>query len=57
VSFISLDQAEADPFYRVDTNPALMSGPVTLEQAMAARGVAYYPARVVQVMPFETLCR
>jgi hypothetical protein len=57
VSFITLDQAEADPFYRVDTDPQLPAGPTTLEQAMAARGVAYYPARIVQVMPFDTLCR
>jgi peptidoglycan/xylan/chitin deacetylase (PgdA/CDA1 family) len=57
VSFITLDQAEADPFYKVDTDPGLPAGPTTLEQAMAARGISYYPARVVQVMPFDTLCR
>jgi peptidoglycan/xylan/chitin deacetylase (PgdA/CDA1 family) len=57
VSFVSLAQAEADPFYRIDTDPSLPAGPTTLEQAMAARGIQYYPARVVQVMPFDTLCR
>jgi peptidoglycan/xylan/chitin deacetylase (PgdA/CDA1 family) len=57
VSFISLDQAESDPFYSVDADPRLPAGPTTLEQAMAARGITYYPARVVQVMPFDALCR
>ena len=57
VTFVSLDQAEADPFYRVDSDPRLPAGPVTLEQAMAAHGMAYYPARVAQVMSFDTLCR
>jgi peptidoglycan/xylan/chitin deacetylase (PgdA/CDA1 family) len=57
VSFISLAQAEADPFYSVDADLRLPAGPTTLEQAMEARGITYYPARVVQVMPFDTLCR
>jgi peptidoglycan/xylan/chitin deacetylase (PgdA/CDA1 family) len=56
VTLITLDQAERDPFYRTDTAPRLRAGPVTLEQAMAARGVTF-PARVVQVMPFDALCR
>jgi len=56
VMLITLEQAERDPFYRVDTAPRLRAGPVTLEQAMAARGVTF-PARTVQVMPFDTLCR
>jgi peptidoglycan/xylan/chitin deacetylase (PgdA/CDA1 family) len=56
VTLIGLDDAERDPFYRVETNPGLHAGPETLEQAMQARGVTF-PARVVQVMPFDTLCR
>lgn len=56
VQLITLEQAERDPFYAADTNPRRPAGPVTLEQAMSARGVTF-PARVVQVMPFDTLCR
>lgn len=56
VRLITLEAAMRDPFYRADVKPALPPGPVSLEQAMTARGVTY-PARVAQVMPFDTLCR
>jgi peptidoglycan/xylan/chitin deacetylase (PgdA/CDA1 family) len=56
VTFISLEDAERDPFYARAVDPSAADGPMTLEQAMAARGVNF-PARVVQVLPFATLCR
>jgi len=56
VTLISLEQAEADPFYAPAMNPAAPNAPMTLEQAMAARGVTFVP-RVVQVLPFDSLCR
>jgi peptidoglycan-N-acetylglucosamine deacetylase len=55
-SFVTLEQAEADPFYRASTDLAGPDGPVTLEQAMAAHGVTFAP-RLVQVLPFGALCR
>jgi peptidoglycan/xylan/chitin deacetylase (PgdA/CDA1 family) len=33
-SFVSLEQAEQDPFYRYDVNPRLLPGPDLLENAM-----------------------
>ena len=56
VTLVSLEDAERDPFYARAVDPAAPDGPMTLEQAMAARGVNF-PARVVQVLPFATLCR
>jgi peptidoglycan/xylan/chitin deacetylase (PgdA/CDA1 family) len=56
VTLVSLEDAERDPFYTRAVDPTAPDGPMTLEQAMAARGVTF-PARVVQVLPFDTLCR
>ena len=56
VRLVTLQAAEHDPFYAADTNPKSPSGPVTLEQALSARGVTFAP-RIVQVLPFETMCR
>lgn len=56
VTLISLEQAEADPFYAPAMNPAAPDAPMTLEQAMAARGITFAP-RIVQVLPFDSLCR
>ncbi|HTW49400.1 MAG TPA: polysaccharide deacetylase family protein [Acidobacteriaceae bacterium] len=39
-SFVSLEQAEADPFYRIDTNLSLPPGPDTLEGLANARHLA-----------------
>lgn len=38
--FVSLVEAQADPFYVADTIPSSPGGPVTLEGAAAARGIA-----------------
>ena len=56
VSFVSLEEAESDPFYAADIDPRLPPTPANLEQAMAARGVNIAP-RNVKVLPFDTLCR
>lgn len=39
-SFVSLEQAEADPFYRIDTDPNLPPGPDSLEGVAAERHIA-----------------
>jgi len=57
VKLITLEEAIRDPFYRADADPQRPAGPTTLEQAMQARGISYYPQRVARVMPFDTLCR
>ena len=57
VRFITLEEAEHDPFYARAVNPAQAEGPMTLEQAMYGRGVGYFPARLVRVMDFDSLCR
>ena len=56
VKLISLQAAMRDPFYRIDTNPRLPPGPVSLEQALTARGVAF-PDQPAPALPFDTLCR
>jgi peptidoglycan-N-acetylglucosamine deacetylase len=54
--FITLPQAERDSFYRLDTNPALPSGPTTLEDALRARNLPV-PASPVPPIDFNSLCR
>ncbi|HXC54777.1 MAG TPA: polysaccharide deacetylase family protein [Rhizomicrobium sp.] len=54
--FVSLADAERDPFYAIQTDPGLPAGPANLEFTMVARGIPL-PARVVQVLPFDALCR
>jgi peptidoglycan/xylan/chitin deacetylase (PgdA/CDA1 family) len=39
VKLVTLQQAEADPFYAADVKPGVGPGPVTLEAAAAARGL------------------
>jgi peptidoglycan/xylan/chitin deacetylase (PgdA/CDA1 family) len=56
VTFVSLQDAERDPFYAGDVDPSLPAGPVDLEQAMVAKGVSYVE-RNENVLPFETMCR
>jgi peptidoglycan/xylan/chitin deacetylase (PgdA/CDA1 family) len=57
VRFVTLEQAERDPFYARAVDPAKPEGPMTLEQAMQARGVSYFPGRLVRVMAFDDLCK
>ena len=56
VQLISLGAAMRDPFYRVDANPRLPPGPVSLEQATSARGISF-PEQPAPALPFEMLCR
>ena len=56
VELISLEEAMRDPFYRIDADPRLPPGPVTLEQAMSARGLSF-PDQPAPALPFDTLCR
>ncbi len=53
--FVSLEEAERDPYYAPEVNPALPPQPQGLEGAMAAKGLAVpaAPAR----LPLETMCR
>lgn len=56
VRFISLEDAERDPFYRAAIHPGRPPAPVDLDQAMEARGVRFseYDEKV---LPFGTMCR
>jgi peptidoglycan-N-acetylglucosamine deacetylase len=56
VTFISLEDAERDPFYAADIDPRLPAGPVDLDQTMIAKGVSYVE-RNENVLPFETMCK
>jgi len=57
VSYVSLPEAESDPFYAAQTDPRLPPAPGTLEQAMQARGISFFPPRNFKILPFDALCR
>jgi lysophospholipase L1-like esterase len=54
--FVTLPEAEGDPFYSIDTDLSLPPGPDTLEGVMAERQLPFppHPAPAVQ---FDILCR
>jgi peptidoglycan-N-acetylglucosamine deacetylase len=54
--FITLPQAERDPFYRVDTNLRLPSAPETLEDTLKSRNLPV-PAHPAPPIDFASLCR
>ncbi len=54
--FVTLQQAEQDPFYSAETNLHLNAGPDTLEKAAAAKGITL-PSRPAPPLQFDTLCR
>jgi peptidoglycan/xylan/chitin deacetylase (PgdA/CDA1 family) len=56
VKFITLPEAERDPFYRVETNPHLPAAPEDLEAAMLKRKMSVPPEPVTTIQ-FDTLCR
>lgn len=56
VTFVSLDEAEKDPFYRNDVDLSLPATPDTLEQAMHARGLPL-PARPHSGLDVNAVCR
>lgn len=55
-SFITLEDAEKDPFYKVDLDPSLPAEPDSLEGAMQARGLAL-PPRPKMSVDLNGLCR
>ncbi|HEY5347341.1 MAG TPA: polysaccharide deacetylase family protein, partial [Rhizomicrobium sp.] len=54
--FVTLQQAESDPFYRNDLNPKLPGNPDTLEAAMQAKNLAL-PAHHSYDAEMAALCR
>jgi peptidoglycan/xylan/chitin deacetylase (PgdA/CDA1 family) len=56
VQFITLPEAERDPFYRVDSDPKLPPAPEDLEAAMLKRKISV-PAEPVTTIQFDSLCR
>jgi hypothetical protein len=55
-SFISLDQAEKDPFYKAAVNPSLPRQAFSLEGAMQERGLALPPTSKLS-MDVNNACR
>jgi peptidoglycan-N-acetylglucosamine deacetylase len=55
-SFVPLEQAEHDPFYRYDVNPKLLPGPDLLEQAMRDRHLAL-PQKADYFKQLQAICR
>jgi len=55
-SFITLKDAENDPFYASSIDPSLPNQPDTLEGAMVARGIPFAPYPKVSV-DLNSLCR
>jgi hypothetical protein len=55
-TFIALEQAEKDPFYKSSVDPSLLDAPDSLEGAMQARGMAL-PPRAKLSVDLNNLCR
>jgi len=55
-SFVTLQQAESDPFYKNDLDLSLPPAPDSLEEAMILRGLPI-PSRPAQSIDLDTLCR
>ena len=55
-SFVSLEDAEKDPFYRNDLDLSLPASPDTLGQAMQARGLMLPPQPALD-LDLATICR
>jgi peptidoglycan/xylan/chitin deacetylase (PgdA/CDA1 family) len=55
-SFVSLEQAEEDPFYKYDVDPKLLAGPDTLEGAAAAQHLPI-PQREDYQKQLDAVCR
>ena len=53
--FVSIDEAERDPYYASEVNPELVPQPQGLNGAVAARGLKEPPAPAL--LPLETMCR
>ncbi len=55
-SFVTLEDAEKDPFYKSSVDPSLAAGPDMLEVAMEARGLAL-PPRPKPTVDVNNMCR
>ena len=55
-TFITLEEAQRDPFYASDLNPSLPTQPDTLDGAMTARGLPL-PPHPKPELDLNTLCR
>jgi peptidoglycan-N-acetylglucosamine deacetylase len=55
--FVSLEQAEADPYYRAFYDPSLPAPPNDLEHAMAARNLTPPPAPSIYTDELNAMCR
>jgi peptidoglycan-N-acetylglucosamine deacetylase len=55
-SFVTLEEAEKDPFYTGSMNPAMDAPPNLLEVAMQAKGLPL-PARAKVGVEVNSLCR
>jgi peptidoglycan/xylan/chitin deacetylase (PgdA/CDA1 family) len=55
-SFVSLEQAEQDPFYQYDINPKLLPGPDLLEQAMRDKHLPL-PRKADDFRQLQAICR
>jgi len=55
-TFVTLEQAEADEFYKTSIQPALPAGPDGLEAAMSARHLPL-PSREKPSLVLESLCK
>jgi hypothetical protein len=56
ITFVSLEDAEKDPFYANDLDLSLPGTPDTLESAVVARGLPFLPHPKLDVDP-ESLCK
>ena len=56
VSFVSLEEAQAHPFYAADLTAASVDAPVTLENALMAKGLAVPPVQL-DLAALESVCR
>lgn len=56
VQFVTLEEAESDEFYRIDTDLHQPPGPTSLEGAMAERHLAL-PAHTMPAVQLDSLCR
>jgi peptidoglycan-N-acetylglucosamine deacetylase len=55
-SFVTLQQAESDPYYKQDLDLSLPSGPDSLEGMMHKRGLPL-PKHTMPIVDFNSMCR
>ena len=56
VSFVSLEEAQAHPFYQADLNASPAAAPVTFESALTAKGVTAQPLQL-DLAALDSVCR